>query len=264
MAVHPRVCGELLGAACLVFEVIGSSPRVWGTPWGRLPGFRSYRFIPACVGNSKFSILIKGILAVHPRVCGELGRCRQGQYESSGSSPRVWGTLQTAKWILNNGRFIPACVGNSMQSAAWAPSSPVHPACVGNSRTGPPRSRTATVHPRVCGELSVAGADPIQSGGSSPRVWGTPILPLQAIHPVRFIPACVGNSCSITIVCKVMSVHPRVCGELRPPKKPRPSIIGSSPRVWGTHGWEIIELGRFRFIPACVGNSIQGCIGRQL
>ena len=69
--VHPHVCGEhimLTYAQCLL---IGSSPRVWGTPldWrGKPPHMR---FIPTCVGNTSFVHIIPPPYSVHPHVCGE-------------------------------------------------------------------------------------------------------------------------------------------------------------------------------------------------
>ena len=70
--VHPRVCGELVAVMVGITGWFGSSPRVWGTrPLN--PGYlNGLRFIPACVGNSLFSLFTLSSLPVHPRVCGEL------------------------------------------------------------------------------------------------------------------------------------------------------------------------------------------------
>ena len=73
--------------------------------------------------------------------------------------------------------------------------------------------------------------------------------------PIRFIPACAGNS--ILNVCSTSkdSVHPRVCGEQRDSYRSETDMDGSSPRVRGTDcvlpGWPAYA----RFIPACAGNS---------
>ena len=51
-SVHPRVCGEHTGLFSPISGVVGSSPRVRGTP--PPPGRRGvrHRFIPACAGNT--------------------------------------------------------------------------------------------------------------------------------------------------------------------------------------------------------------------
>ena len=73
-------------------------------------------------------------MAVHPRVCGELGKGGWIRRAESGSSPRVRGTGKTGPSPMEIGRFIPACAGNWRRSARI--------------------SGLGTVHPRVCGELS--------------------------------------------------------------------------------------------------------------
>src|SRR3546814_9003568 len=71
-------------------------------------------------------------IAVHPRVCGEQVRPGGAGPEYYGSSPRVRGTAGACTQKMVNGRFIPACAGNSR-----------HLLC---------RKCADTVHPRVCGE----------------------------------------------------------------------------------------------------------------
>ena len=115
-------------------------------------------------------------VSVHPRVCGEL-RISKFTYDAlDGSSPRVWGTQTTFRINPSWDRFIPACVGNSLGIQG----SSLH----------------AAVHPRVCGELSGYILKWIMGIGSSPRVWGTRIEVDMLGDEDRFIPACVGNSCS--------------------------------------------------------------------
>ena len=69
--VHPHVCGEHLCPSSLCRIYYGSSPRVWGTLGEDQPGFRGYRFIPTCVGNTAAWIALGSSIAVHPHVCGE-------------------------------------------------------------------------------------------------------------------------------------------------------------------------------------------------
>ncbi len=235
-AVHPRVCGELaakLGKApdgvrfipaCAgnstavlsrASDLAGSSPRVRGTRAVVVGSRRPIRFIPACAGNSAATAA--------PRA------------GNAGSSPRVRGTRSAKGTPAIRRRFIPACAGNSQRRRAQ-PSVPA-------------------VHPRVCGELRDTRYRWLRYSGSSPRVRGTPEhLELNAT-PLRFIPACAGNSCATPPQSGTPSVHPRVCGELIA-GNPRAFLVdGSSPRVRGTLCSAMPCRRACRFIPACAGNS---------
>ena len=132
--VHPRVCGELAGAAIRRQEI--------------------RRFIPACAGNS-----------VQKR-----GR----EADEAGSSPRVRGTPRPLPAPCWRSRFIPACAGNSRRRSGWSWRATVHPRVCGEleatARSNPSRS---TVHPRVCGELDSPRRGSLLPSGSSPRVRGT-------------------------------------------------------------------------------------------
>ena len=92
VAVHPRVCGELMNELDNLDSVDGSSPRVWGTHVQRMVRCGRLRFIPACVGNSDNKVNWLALLTVHPRVCGELAEDGHKSVHAAGSSPRVWGT----------------------------------------------------------------------------------------------------------------------------------------------------------------------------
>ena len=150
-------------------------------------------------------------------MCGELGEHdrHQRQIPLPGSSPRVRGTR--------------AC-------------------CVASTILPP-------VHPRVCGELRFQRRVVRQGIGSSPRVRGTRPVGARPESGHRFIPACAGNSLVGGIEWSVVSVHPRVCGELASRRTATRWTLGSSPRVRGTHEHEILLVRRPRFIPACAGNS---------
>ena len=295
--VHPRVCGELTMAARCRGGAIGSSPRVRGTPSLRLRAVRPLRFIPACAGNSPLTIAstasrygssprVRGTprrsctasapqrfipacagnsrccrlertrAAVHPRVCGELRTVSVALDDGTGSSPRVRGTRVPPDQRDVDGRFIPACAGNSrkrLRQAApeggssprvrgtRAPASPPGkggrfiPACAGNSSVWAVSPRLMTVHPRVCGELGGGSGRGAVHRGSSPRVRGTPHPGGCAARRRRFIPACAGNSYWSSSIESL--------------------VTGSSPRVRGTQRRHHGGSARLRFIPACAGNS---------
>ena len=255
-AVHPRVCGELYRNGRLAATSLGSSPRVRGTHRGFGRRRRQERFIPACAGNSARGKTGVSMVAVHPRVCGELPSGRPSASMVAGSSPRVRGTRHDGRMHGRRRRFIPACAGNSRR------------------RLRCPVLRS--VHPRVCGELVLPLAPPVVASGSSPRVRGTPRGPLRDRPALRFIPACAGNSAAKRAGADTTPVHPRVCGELEPsgsvsrePQRFIPACAGNSrlptsrtcsitvhPRVCGELGADDRkQRGPDRFIPACAGNS---------
>ena len=95
--VHPRVCGEQMKRPTMVPAAYGSSPRVRGTGscWWRL--WVQVRFIPACAGNSPYSLPIPLTLTVHPRVCGEQDLKIVAASNRDGSSPRVRGTADALR-----------------------------------------------------------------------------------------------------------------------------------------------------------------------
>ena len=212
--VHPRVCGEHLSPTGRFELLRGSSPRVRGThSWHGLRG-NQRRFIPACAGNTRELATWMWMSPVHPRVCGEHVAKSSGGVKSSGSSPRVRGTPTHSLFGIPQGRFIPACAGNT--SGHW------------RTAAKPP------VHPRVCGEHSGTRELTICSNGSSPRVRGTRLSRRSLRLPTRFIPACAGNTSNCSAKSTWTTVHPRVCGEHL--RCHRLEIVrdGSSPRVRGT------------------------------
>jgi len=189
------VYGELLEPPNTINERHGSSPRVRGTLLGQHHPMIGDRFIPACTGNCILCAVASAGKAVHPRVYGELGPWVDTEVLDHGSSPRVRGTPPIAYAPITSIRFIPACTGNSFPKRS--------------SSSGCP------VHPRVYGELTAASSGSTAPHGSSPRVRGTPKNIRLPWVTGRFIPACTGNSTSITSSSSMSSVHPRVYGELR-------------------------------------------------
>jgi len=234
-SVHPRVCGERAPVRTVTVRKDGSSPRVRGTHLFSFVLHIVLRFIPACAGNASVHESLHSAKTVHPRVCGErtLGQC--GEIVPAGSSPRVRGTPhdcppQCAAW-----RFIPACAGNALDPAT------------------PPK--TPTVHPRVCGERGRRAIEDAKEGGSSPRVRGTPYRVDLFQGYFRFIPACAGNADQSFRIVDLSLVHPRVCGERGLRTSFDLVLVGSSPRVRGTHCKYWGKLLAVRFIPACAGNA---------
>ena len=161
-SVHPHGCGEHRGFLAGKRVASGSSPRVWGTH--SLLDLRNgvVRFIPTGVGNTGGYEYHVSSLPVHPHGCGEHPiYTRQGQTRS-GSSPRVWGTLEVVDGQFDVVRFIPTGVGNTVLSHLTA--------------------QSLTVHPHGCGEHFRRTKNHSPTDGSSPRVWGTLVVVNGKFH----------------------------------------------------------------------------------
>ncbi len=113
----------------------------------------SSRFIPTGVGNTAISSEALSASAVHPHGCGEHRNYNYLLFSPLGSSPRVWGTLDTRAAGVSERRFIPTGVGNTCLDEGEA----AHRA----------------VHPHGCGEHVKTVFMRSFMLGSSPRVWGT-------------------------------------------------------------------------------------------
>ena len=171
---------------------------------------------------------------VHPHACGERSSDGSPRPDSSGSSPRLWGTslLALSRWL--SCRFIPTPVGNVA------------------GRRDHPEQRS--VHPHACGERFARLPRRVSAAGSSPRLWGTfnEGAPGRSLH--RFIPTPVGNVPVLTPGGCRASVHPHACGERCSSPIARLPIPGSSPRLWGTCEYLRRIASVKRFIPTPVGN----------
>ncbi len=110
---HPRVCGEHGLRLADDVALLGSSPRVRGTPSTYATLSTTVGIIPACAGNTIESGAKSEACRDHPRVCGEHRSVRKFCKLRAGSSPRVRGTLCHEKRGGAPGGIIPACAGNT-------------------------------------------------------------------------------------------------------------------------------------------------------
>ena len=120
VSVHPHACGERLSTTRAIINFYGSSPRMWGTLQQSNGRLSSMRFIPTHVGNACFCHSKTVGLTVHPHACGERSGSLNSCSASSGSSPRMWGTLGTITAVRITIRFIPTHVGNASLAAISA------------------------------------------------------------------------------------------------------------------------------------------------
>src|SRR5690606_23171019 len=193
-AVHPHACGERSACCFASSPASGSSPRMWGTLYLLPISLLITRFIPTHVGNALCRHRFCRLWPVHPHACGERQPALRMNTDTSGSSPRMWGTRKT------------------------------------NRRLRP----EFTVHPHACGERIFQGRRKPQKIGSSPRMWGTLHVEFKFVDLARFIPTHVGNAVTTDIRRALVAVHPHACGERSSCIKPRFQRAGSSPRMWGT------------------------------
>ena len=152
-----------------------------------------------------------------------------------GSSPLARGTRVRDTTNYDDGRFIPACAGNSEKQK--------------------PSPDALPVHPRLRGELFSTQKAERFIHGSPPLARGTHSPSIGRAFVCRFIPAYAGNSCRGRSRPKASTVHPRLRGELRTQSLRSSWIAGSSPLTRGTPVWPRDRGSKRRFIPAYAGNS---------
>ena len=117
---HPRMRGE--HDPTRVDKVIntGSSPHARGTPVDRQLTTRLTGIIPACAGNTPWSLSAPCETRDHPRMRGEHCHACHLRLLTSGSSPHARGTPDAdceAFCVLG---IIPACAGNTWdRMVAW-------------------------------------------------------------------------------------------------------------------------------------------------
>ena len=234
--VHPRVRGERPNICERYAKIFGPSPRARGT------------LVLLCNTGRNYT--------VHPRVRGEHDLSLTPDESAFGPSPRARGTRAWPLAQLRVLRSIPACAGNTPLAA---------PTC------GP-----ASVHPRVRGEHALIRCAIRRVDGPSPRARGTPEIKFHTSAGARSIPACAGNTRTLSCCARPRAVHPRVRGEhVRPVSQSQQyqrsipacagntgvaaldhrGLYGPSPRAWGTREPRSKFVESRWSIPACAGNT---------
>ena len=152
----------------------GSSPRMRGTPVALLPPLVPMGIIPAYAGNTQANPHSHRYGRDHPRVCGEHPQRIMNDFHCLGSSPRMRGTPHERATLRREQGIIPAYAGNTGNVVA--------------------RGFEKLDHPRVCGEHQCINRVHLLTGGSSPRMRGTPKASAWAPAAVGIIPAYAGNT----------------------------------------------------------------------
>ena len=110
---HPRVCGEHFATFLRLGTLLGSSPRMRGTPYFPPNRSRPTGIIPAYAGNTERSDGRDRGQRDHPRVCGEHYHYDVEPYWDMGSSPRMRGTPRVVLVARAVHGIIPAYAGNT-------------------------------------------------------------------------------------------------------------------------------------------------------
>ena len=185
-----------------------------GTPASKPSRVAPYGIIPAYAGNTTVFPNASAMLRDHPRVCGEHVSRYSTCSASSGSSPRMRGTL-----VLNISFFL---------------STGIIPAYAGNTRISCNACMIFRDHPRVCGEHTVIEENGDPTWGSSPRMRGTQHPRVSFRQSGGIIPAYAGNTIVAQLKKYAWRDHPRVCGEHFMLVFDVGFHWGSSPRMRGT------------------------------
>ena len=173
--------------------ILGSSPRMRGTPCTCTTGSPHIGIIPAYAGNTRLRLRCGASPWDHPRVCGEHQGFLDLLNEGRGSSPRMRGTPVASFATIAVTGIIPAYAGNTSQCAALR--------------------AVLRDHPRVCGEHRSATSLAVRLTGSSPRMRGTPVDGSWHALLSGIIPAYAGNTSLMIRSADGIWDHPRVCGE---------------------------------------------------
>ena len=130
--VHPRACGDHCGGLLTKQRETGSSPRLRGSRWNTTRGRYEVRFIPALAGITRRGLGRLRGCTVHPRACGDHSIVSETANTSTGSSPRLRGSLEMPEFLEDIERFIPALAGiTSLTPCLRSPNS-VHPRACGD------------------------------------------------------------------------------------------------------------------------------------
>ena len=132
---HPRACGAHTVQAISVSILLGSSPRMRGSPFDNIRSQAAAGIIPAHAGLTFASRRFSAPSRDHPRACGAHSMAEKSARLSWGSSPRVRGSPSSTRASTMPSGIIPAHAGLTCRPC---------PCC-----------RRSRDHPRACGAHTV-------------------------------------------------------------------------------------------------------------
>ncbi|PKV04346.1 hypothetical protein CQR51_1309 [Bifidobacterium pseudolongum subsp. globosum] len=129
------------------------------------------------------------------------------------------------------------------------------PALAGNTCRKISARRSLRDHPRACGEHQQQPRRSAHRQGSSPRLRGTLRVGVVAAAVHGIIPALAGNTTAGIFQRIAGRDHPRACGEHLASAFNTLFGVGSSPRLRGTRGVDLLAAVEEEIIPALAGNT---------
>ena len=217
--------------------VLGSSPRVRGSPFSSTEDRARARIIPAGAGLTLRQAASRRLRRDHPRGCGAHWKRRLERASARGSSPRVRGSriqLPGRHWRLG---IIPAGAGLTHRQ----------------ERTG----RLRRDHPRGCGAHREYTLVFTIRAGSSPRVRGSRGSRRRARRRLGIIPAGAGLTRFRPDRSRSCRDHPRGCGAHVMHHSQKAACMGSSPRVRGSRSLASRRDECVGIIPAGAGLTLK-------
>ena len=211
---HPRGCGAHLELLSFFDVLMGSSPRVRGSPLHIEVVAVISGIIPAGAGLTRHQLHDVLSDRDHPRGCGAHGLYTVSPSSRPGSSPRVRGSLFLELFPLFLEWIIPAGAG-----------------LTNFRQLQPSHDRD---HPRGCGAHLYTGQLRQLLRGSSPRVRGSPFRPVVLTSCCGIIPAGAGLTRGLKALASFIWDHPRGCGAHFCDGARLYTKQGSSPRVRGS------------------------------
>ena len=211
----------------------GLSPRVRGSHMIAAVAEAEAGSIPARAGEPHDRGGSRGRSRVYPRACGgaSIGCCARRR--RGGLSPRVRGSQRQVH-----------------EAARFAGSIP--------ARAGEPGAREKLeaklrVYPRACGGAAPGSCRLWPPEGLSPRVRGSRAGALDAVRPLRSIPARAGEPRRPRRRPGRRGVYPRACGGAALTAAESDIASGLSPRVRGSRNAEAARVRKLGSIPARAG-----------
>ena len=222
--------------------MIGSSPRMRGSPVRRTSRIQERGIIPAHAGLTERSSRCRSAARDHPRACGAHVSCRMTRFFFSGSSPRMRGSRPSPQCRTPSPGIIPAHAGLTILRAR--------------------ATNSIRDHPRACGAHIHDVLMTAPRSGSSPRMRGSHALEVRDDVLVGIIPAHAGLTSISGCGQTMKGDHPRACGAH--------SIVvlislltqGSSPRMRGSRNEELGDTAQRGIIPAHAGLTVMLGIGK--
>ena len=189
---HPRACGAHFSLACTRHRMVGSSPRMRGSPSRGCTREQFSGIIPAHAGLTVTATRLHASMRDHPRACGAHRRRSRSRMVPSGSSPRMRGSPRSSLTSPRSVGIIPAHAGLTILHAINSPSS--------------------RDHPRACGAHIPHFSAPKLAKGSSPRMRGSQreLVITETFNGI--IPAHAGLTDLRCQQCEQSRDHPRACG----------------------------------------------------